>query len=154
MQIGTIPFPSEPPRCRSEYPASTQPIMNIVHQPQTTKSVTCQTALLTGRLARFRTEKPLPTCPRINNTTCVLLKKWHQQSVDFFRVSLHVGKGREQRLAQRGGPIELPVVGAFLPGVMPEPLRGIEIRRIRGGSENTSICRLCFAKNSKAPSFL
>ena len=47
-------------------------------------------------------------------------------------MSLHVGKGREQRLAQRGGSIEVPVVGAFLPGVMPEPLRGIEIRRIRG----------------------
>src|ERR1041385_7571080 len=59
-------------------------------------------------------------------------KKWHQQSADFFRVSLHVGKGREQRLAQRGGSIEVPVVGAFLPGVMPEPLRGIEIRKIRG----------------------
>ena len=72
------------------------------------------------------------TCPRINNTTCVLLKKWHQQSADFFRVSLHVGKGREQRLAQRGGSIEVPVVGAFLPGVMLEPLRGIEIRRTRG----------------------
>jgi hypothetical protein len=62
----------------------------------------------------------------------VLFKKWRQQSADFFRVSLHVGKGREQRLAQRGGPIEAPVVGAFLPGVMPEPLRGIEIRRLRG----------------------
>jgi hypothetical protein len=59
-------------------------------------------------------------------------KKWHQQSADFFRVSLDVGKGREQRLAQRGGSIEVTVVGAFLPGVMLEPLRGIEIRRTRG----------------------
>ena len=44
---------------------------------------------------------------------------------------LHVGEGREQRLAQRRRSIEVAVVCALLPGVLPKPLGCVEIRRVR-----------------------
>ena len=43
---------------------------------------------------------------------------------------LDVVESSEQGVAQRRRAVEVAVVRAGLPGVMPEPLRGIEVRRI------------------------
>ena len=43
-------------------------------------------------------------------------------------MSLHVGERGEQRPAERLRAVEVTVVRAGLPGVLPEPLRRIEIR--------------------------
>ena len=43
---------------------------------------------------------------------------------------LDIGERGEQRLAERRWRVEITVVGARLPGVLPEPLRRIEVRRV------------------------
>jgi len=88
-----------------------------------------RTALKIQRLtggALLRVPKPLQ--PRINNRTLWLTTR-EQIRADQFRVGLHLSEHSRQGADQLGFGREVTIVGPGLPRVLPEPLRGIELRR-------------------------